>query len=386
MATKKRTIAGQPSWVLRSSEVEAAVTEKGGQLGPMVFDRRQRKIQPFSVAPWAEEAQARKLPPILQALRGDFFCLPFGANAAPYRAERHPLHGETANAPWKLVAMDHRPDVSRLHGRLETRVRPGQVDKTIELRQGQNAVYCRHTISGMRGPMCFGHHAMLRFPAEPGCGVISTSPFAFGQVFIEPTERPEERGYSWLKPGAEFESLERVPTITGDVADLTHYPARRGFEDIAMILSRPQDRLAWVAVTFPRQGYVWFALKDPQVLRGTIFWISNGGRHYPPWDGRHVDVLGIEDVTAYFHLGLAASARANPFSTRGFPTTATLDPKRPLVVNYVMGIALIPPGFDRVASLTPDPEGGMVQLQSNSRKSVRFPLDLGWLNQGSASP
>jgi hypothetical protein len=120
-------------------------------------------------------------------------------------------------------------------------------------------------------------------------------------------------------------------------------------------------------------------MKDPRVLRGTIFWISNGGRHYPPWDGRHVNVLGIEDVTSYFHLGLAESARPNPFSRRGFPTTATLDPKRPLVVSYLMAVALVPRGFDRVAAIEPGADGDSVELQAMSGKTVSVPLDPGWL-------
>jgi hypothetical protein len=234
----------------------------------------------------------------------------------------------------------------------------------------------------MRGPVCFGHHAMLRFPDETGSGVLSTSPFALGQVFIEPTERPENRGYSWLKPGAEFASLERVPTITGQPADLTRYPARRGFEDLAMILSQQDLPIAWTAVTFPRERHVWFAIKDPRVLRGTIFWMSNGGRHYPPWDGRHVNVMGIEDVTSYFHLGLAASAQPNPFSRRGFPTTVTLAPQRPLVVNYVMAVALVPAGFDHVAAIVTRADGEGVDLQAASGKTASVPLDLGWLGKG----
>jgi len=54
----------------------------------------------------------------------------------------------------------------------------------------------------------------------------------FGQVFPQAFERPENGGYSFLKPGAEFKSLDAVPAINGETADLTRYPARRGFEDL----------------------------------------------------------------------------------------------------------------------------------------------------------
>src|SRR5207249_1604720 len=72
----------------------------------VVFDRRGRKIAPLSVAPWATEKLDKSTPPIIRILRGDFFCMPFGGNKTPYRGrgriERHPIHGETANANWTL--------------------------------------------------------------------------------------------------------------------------------------------------------------------------------------------------------------------------------------------------------------------------------------------
>jgi hypothetical protein len=57
--------------------------------------------------------------------------------------------------------------------------------------------------------MNLGHHAMLKFPDQPGSGVVSTSRFVFGQVYTKPVELPENRGYSILKPGAEFNSIHR---------------------------------------------------------------------------------------------------------------------------------------------------------------------------------
>ncbi len=85
------------------------------------------------------------------------------------------------------------------------------MDKRIWLVEGQNTIYSQHVITGMSGPMNLGHHAMLRFPDTPGSGLVSTSRFVYGQVFPGAFERPEDRGYSWLKPGAEFKSLNRVP-------------------------------------------------------------------------------------------------------------------------------------------------------------------------------
>jgi len=376
-----KIILGQPSWRIASDRVEAFVTELGGQIAPITFDRRGRKIAPYSVAPWAEEKLNCKMPAILQALRGDFFCLPFGGNATPYRGEKHPMHGETANAKWRLEAEQHGGGRHSLHLSLLTRVRPGRVDKEICLADGEDTVYCRHTISGMSGPMSLGHHAMLKFPEAEGSGAISTSRFVYGQVLPAVFERPEMGGYSALKMGAEFQSLQAVPTAAGGVADLSRYPARRGFEDLVMVVSDARLPWAWTAVAFPRERHVWFALKDPKVLRQTVFWFSNRGRHYPPWNSRHVNVMGLEEVTANFHLGLAESARPNPISRKGWPTCLKLERERPLVVNYIMGVAAVPAGFDRVAALEPGADGRSITLRARSGRKAAAKVDLGFLGQ-----
>jgi hypothetical protein len=376
---KKQIIHSQPSWRLASPEVQAFVTERGGHLGPVTFKHKGRKLRPYSVAPWVEERVDSSMPPIIRVLRGDFFCLPFGGNATPFRGEQHPVHGETANEWWRFQSLETGAGGRCLHLSLRTKVRPGRVDKRVWVVNGQNVLYSQHVVSGMSGPMNLGHHAMLRFPAAPGSGRVSTSRFVYGQVFPRAFELPEKGGYSWLKPGAEFDSLEKVPTITGESADLTRYPARRGFEDLVMLVSDARELFAWTAVTFPKERYVWFALKDPRILRETVFWLSNGGRHYPPWSGRHLNVMGLEEVTSYFHFGLAESARKNPISEKGFPTCLTLDARKPLVVPYIMGVARIPAGFDRVAAIRAARGNQAVLLESDSGRRVEAAVELDFL-------
>jgi hypothetical protein len=375
-------VCGQPSWRLASAEVEAFVAEMGGHLGPVTFDRKGQKLQPYSVAPWAEEPADSSLPPIIRALRGDFFCLPFGGNATPFRGEKHPVHGETANARWQFESLETKGGRRCLHLSLKTKVRPGRVDKRIWLVDNENVVYSRHVVAGMIGPMNLGHHAMLQFPDVAGSGLVSTSRFVYGQVFPKAFELPENRGYSWLKPGAEFRSLEKVPALTGETADLTRYPARRGFEDLVMLVSATTAPFAWTAVTFPQQRYVWFALKDPRILPETVFWLSNGGRHYPPWNSRHINVMGLEEVCSCFHLGLAESVQKNPISAKGFPTCVALNPKKPLVVPYIMGVAQILGGFDRVVSIRAADGNRAIVLDSASGKKAKAAVHLDFLAAG----
>jgi hypothetical protein len=376
----KRKVQGQVSWPIRSQNVEAWVTEMGGHLGPVVFDRSDKKIQPYSVAPWAEEKPDASLPPILQALRGDFFCAPFGGNGTAFRGEKHPAHGETANGKWVFESIATDAQATTLHVSLKTTVRPGQVDKKITLVDGQNVVYSLHTLSGMSGPMDLGHHAMLHFPDRPGSGLVSVSPFTYGQVFPQAFESPENRGYNSLLAGAEFSSLEKVPLMNVETTDLTRYPARRGFEDLVMMVADSQLQLAWTAVVFPQERYAWFALRNPKILRNTVFWISNGGRHYPPWNGRHTNRMGLEDVTANFHLGLAESAKPNPLSEKGFETCLKLNARKPLDVPYIMGIAFLPAGFERVVAIEPEASRQGITLVASNGKRTTAAVNVDFLN------
>ena len=374
-------IHGQQSWTLATSQIEAAVTRQAGHLAPVRFRLgKDRWVEPFAIAPWAEEKLAPGLPQVLQVMRGDFFCMPFGGNENPYRGENFPPHGETANSAWTFVSGTSQ----RLELSMQTAVRKGRVNKTIELVPGHSAIYQRHVISEMKGSMSFGHHPILKLPAG-ATGRISTSRFTYGQVFPEAFENPVLGGYSILKPGARFHALNRVPRVDGQLADLSVYPAREGYEDLVLMAAYSALPFAWTALVVPEEGYVWFSLKDPKVLRSTVFWMSNGGRHYAPWSGRHRHVIGLEEVTSNFHYGLAESAKANPLNREGIATSVRMDPKHPFTVNYIMAVSAIPSGFDIVRGIRASSDGASVTITSKSGKAIEVPLNVSFLSSQTAN-
>jgi hypothetical protein len=61
------------------------------------------------------------------------------------------------------------------------------------------------------------------------------------------------------------------------------------------------------------------------------------------------------------------------------PTCARLNPRQPLRVNYLMAVAAIPKGFDRVKSVAPGADGDSVTLAADSGRTVVVPLDLNFL-------
>jgi hypothetical protein len=70
-----RNVLSQPSWRIATPEVEAFVTRRGGHVGPVKFTLKSgRRVSPYSVAPWAQEAaiqRDRNTPDIIKVLRGD---------------------------------------------------------------------------------------------------------------------------------------------------------------------------------------------------------------------------------------------------------------------------------------------------------------------------
>lgn len=364
-------VLGQPSWPIRSSTVEAWLTRRGGHLAPVTFRLGGKTVQPYLVPPWAGKKIPASTPRILEVLRGDFFCLPFGRDPA---RPGSPLHGETSNADWGA------PIVVRAAGRETlctelalTAPRGGRVRKELTLRDGHPVVYSRHVISGLTGAATFAHHPCLRFRPADGEAVITTSGFRFGQVL--PDGRAGDR--TLARPGAIFRQLERMPLRGGGFADFSRYPARWGHDEQIQLATAPAKPFAWTAVTWPEAGHAWFVLKDPRVLPGTLFWFSNGGVDVAPLDGELTAVLGIEDLCSHFGSGPAASAAPNTFNRRGCRTAAILRPGEEADVRTIMGVVALPRGFTRVARILAG--RGRITFFSPEGRRASIPLDHGFL-------
>jgi hypothetical protein len=213
---------------------------------------------------------------------------------------------------------------------------------------------------------------------------IATSAFRWGMTCPSVFSDPKQREYQSLLPGAQWTDLTRVPVAWKGApdADLTRLPARYGHADLVQLFNEPWDKTggpAWTTATFTDQGYLWFALKDPAVLHSTVVWIENHGRHGHPWKGRN-NCLGLEDVTAYFADGLAASTQDNLLNRQGIPTSLALNPTQPTFVNYIQGVAKIPSGFDVVQKLEFAP--GAVTFFSASGQRVTIAVHHEFVRTG----
>jgi hypothetical protein len=382
---KTEIVASQPCWVIDNGTVRLAVTQKGAQMAPVTFCLdSDRTIEPYYISPWQGEGLELN-PPVLVPLRGDFFCLPFGSNSAPYEGRKFYPHGEPAGALWSVIGSIKTGAITTLTLALQTKIPAGKITKFIHLIDGQNVVYSQERLEGYSLKTSIGHHAILAVPEREGSLRIATSRFRFGMTSPFLFSDPVNREYQSFAIGQRFDSLSRVPLACRDAepADSTSFPARTGFADLLAVFSEPADKLprqvAWTAATNQDGGYLWFSIRDPRLLPTTVVWIENHGRHESPWNGRN-RCLGLEDVCSYLNEGLPISAQPNDINAQGIPTAIELDADRPTVVNYIQGVAKIPADFQVVKDV--EFGAGKLIFISVTGKRVTVPVSFEFARTG----
>jgi hypothetical protein len=361
---------GQLCWTLESDDKKLFVTIQSGNL-TCDFKVGARTINPYFILPWWNEPIAAELDNLTQMMRGDFFCLPFGADDD---ADPITYHGPTASGYWEPAAGS--PSENSLD--LQVKLDHGSVTKHIEFHPGEPVIYQRHTIAGYNGNVPFGYHPMLRFPEGSGTGRITLSKPVSGYTTPVPLELAANAGYTRIIPGGEISDMESVPCHDGSKLDLTTYPHSAGYEEIVMFVSDPNLPFAFSAVTIPSEGYVYFQLKNPRTLRQTLLWMSNGGRWYPPWNGRVHGLLGLEEVTSFFHYGKSASAGENFINANGVPTSRQFSADESISISLICGVVPVGAAFGRVRSIEPSGEG-QITIYGDGTEKVSVPCDTDFL-------
>jgi len=375
----EETIKGQESWQIETGQVDLRVTKTGGHVAPVTFLRdTATPVKPYFVAPWGEDNDGT-LEPIIEILRGNFFCLPFGGGSVS-GGKKYITHGETANNQWQLERRDLSAGIHRIDLSLNTEAPRGKVEKSIALKEGQNVIYTKHILKGYAGRFPLGYHATLDLPEEPGSvrvykkrGYTAFTPSA-GDLFAG-------NDYYSLKPDQKIDDLSRVETIWKDPShtDCCLYPQRKGYSDILQVFDADKSGPAWTIALVPSRGYLWFSLKNADVLPSTMFWISNGGRKWYPWNGSN-RCLGLEDVCGFFASGAASSVSANRLTAEGRETARNLEDIGENSLNYIEGVAPIPPGFTSVEEV--ELEEGRLIVTGPGTETVMVPVDWNFLTTG----
>ncbi len=364
-------------WRFSANGIDLFLTEEGGHAAPVRFHAEGQVFEPYFISPWQTENK-RAFGGCLKQLRGDFFCMPFGGNAEPFEGERHPGHGETANANWNFDGLTEEEDSATAQFSMDTKVRPAHVVKKIRIKRDHHVLYLSHTVTGSHGAMPLGHHPIVKMPADGKKMYLSFSPFEFGMTRPGVFSDPAKQAYQKLADGERFTDLTKIPTAfrNAPFADGSVYPSEYGYTDLFAVFRRPSGLPAWSAAVYPDDGYLWFSMKNPADLPATAVWTSNSGRFFPPWNGRTY-CIGIEDVCANFDLGLKASVESNGIQREGIPTAYAFAEDAPSEIRHIQGIAPVPPDFTRVEEVLFGKDE--VIFVDRNGKQVKAAVDYSWV-------
>ena len=316
-----------------------SVESLGGMLGPTAFvlpDGRQ--VSPFQIAPWAQEQSSDPLPGILQRLRGEWPCVPFGSDGDRIAQDGWPAseasptvdadpHGFGSNHHWQFetsgpnsicLAIDYPAahPIRRLERRVSAVADRAAIDfeLTVEVRQD-----CRLPI---------GLHPCFRLPALPGAVQIEIDAGASSMSFPGDVDQT-----ALIAPNQFAPQWNAVRGRDGTMLDMSRVPLARSTEDLLQVLDPYGKASLWNTVDGYRVRLEWNAEHFPSAL----LWFSNRGRQMAPWNGRHL-ALGIEPICSAFDLGQQISAADNPISARGVPTARQFHAGERFVTHYRIGV------------------------------------------------
>ncbi|MGW1419910.1 hypothetical protein ACWAT4_07280 [Bradyrhizobium manausense] len=332
------------TWHVESKHGSFELHSRGGMLGNVTFKSGDRSIKPFYEAPWIGASDTFE-PPLLNHLRSEFPCVPFGvphaaeSATAPWRsslaggtADREGkldpsddiLHGYSSISNWELIGQEDGeiqigityPETSPIRRLTRTlRADPDRpaIDFTLTIESREQA----------RRPV--GLHPNLALPAVNGAVRLKPGRFLFGVVH----PAGPERGVSRAEPGAFFENLERVPTIGGERESFARLPFAHDTEEILQLCGTDGTITLVCEAAGVRYRLSW----DSSILPSLLLWISNRGRSYAPWNSRNL-CLGVEPLAAAFDLGSPAALAQNPINEKGVPTAVKLTPGAPTTIRY----------------------------------------------------
>ncbi|WP_246217328.1 hypothetical protein [Paraburkholderia panacisoli] len=331
-------------WHLEWPHGALDVHARGGMLGGVALKRGDRQVRPFYEPPWIGDGTHQR-PELLNHMRSEFPCVPFGVSYAREAVVESWQESVTTPVTESHALLDSSDDLLHGYGCVTDWTLVRQTDLEIEIAleyppASPIARLVRVVRADPNGPAIdfslavearketrrpIGLHPNLALPSLAGAFQIDPGAFRFGVVH----PGGPEPGVSRAEPGAFFDRLDQVPLRAGGTAAFDRFPLPHNTEEIvqlcgvdgAVILTDDESQVAY--------RLCW----DASVLPSLLLWISNRGRSYGPWNSHNL-CLGVEPVASAFELGCRAALAANPINERGIPTAIALDPGQPVEFAY----------------------------------------------------
>ncbi len=340
-----------------SNSTDVFITRLGAHCAPVVFQKERGGFAPYFINPWRNENLDHSNDPVLNSLRGNFFCLPFGAGGFDGKDQFFNTHGDVASGRWDLAGIES----TELGDTLTLSINPedigGSVSKKITIKN--NIIYTLSSVKGVDGCYPVGYHPNLRMP-ESGRMYVSNSPFETGKTDGQSVSQYKGGEYFSLKPNAYFTDMSKVPMINGESSDCLVFPRLEGFVDIIAGYRAPVPGIAWSIAAYPDEGFLYFSLKNQKLFGTSLLWMEDKGRHQTPWNGR-TRVLGLEDTCSLFASPVVDCRNSNPMSEKGYKTVWSFTSSTVSSFPYIEGALPISSNFTKVEK---------VQFSSDSMKII----------------
>ena len=368
----------QPCYFIENENVKLYTTVQAGCTMPY-FNLEGEEICPYYLPLWWNETPFDEGNSLLYAARGNFFCMPMGGDPTGYNTdgEPAPIHGNCANEPWLFSGIKQSDDTTTLEIQFDEKNGKGEILKRISLVNGENVVYEDNIVTGYSGKYPVAYHPMIALCDTQGASQISMSKPLIGYTTNEPFSTPAELTYTLFAPQV-VSDMTKVKTLYGDYEDLTHQPIRKGYEEVVMFISDASLRFSYLTVTNPEKDYVYFQIKNPRTFQSTMLWISNGGRHMEPWNGRTFGCMGAEDMTSYFFSGSEESAKENMVNREGYKTFLEFAPDNKYSFRIITGVAKTPKGFTGVKDVTESEKG--IIIEGENGEIIDVPMNLSFID------
>ncbi len=323
---------------------EIIIDELGCKMMP-IFNLNNKKIKPLHEPTWLDDTteEFNSLPGILQNLKGEFPCVPFGINShveelkeewkSSYSEEPYVVnepHGFSSNNNWDLIDLQsHHAEFQIIYPEKDL---VNFLKRKISVSDDEpNKISCTLQINVKEDcELPIGLHPMLRIPDDFNKLKIKIGSFKFGLNYPGLVLRDKTLGAI----GEEFSSLDNVRGYTSQTIDLSKPPFKGNFEDLFQLCGVNGN----VSIDNLEDNYQFNYQWDPSHFNSVLMWVSNKGRTEYPWDSKHT-TIGFEPITSAFGLSTHVSTNhENPISKRNIPTTIKLYKDKPLQTNYSFSI------------------------------------------------
>lgn len=308
-------------WHLKNSCMQLEIQSLAGMIGPWKINNGNQVITPLAVAPWCDDPESIRLPPILQRLRGEWPCVPFGITKPlsdfPSRwkaltdnseidrvIDNSIAHGYSSNNHWHCcdlgsdwidLAIDY-PENSPIR----------RLSRSISLAKNANRLDLSLTVETRTACLLpIGLHPVFSLNQESGSCTLDTGAYTHASTYplqFEPS--------SLLSIDQDFKNISCAPQQDGSSIDLTKLPFAENREELVQ-LHGCDGRIALRNASL---GYTTFLNWNAEHFPSCVLWFSNRGRAEYPWNNHHL-AIGIEPTCSFFDLNPSMQMNAlRPFS------------------------------------------------------------------------